>query len=81
MPAPALQSTALPPKAASDDAVDLEKTPVDRVLAQLEVKPGQGLSSAEAERRLAKYGPNALVEKEESLARKLVGTSPVRSPT
>jgi H+-transporting ATPase len=79
MPAPALQSTASPPKAASDDVVDLEKTPVERVLTQLEVKPGQGLSSAEARLRLAKYGPNALVEKEESLARKLVGhfTGPI----
>ena len=70
MPAPAPQST---------DAVDLAKMPVDRVLAQLGVRPDQGLSSAEAEQRLAKYGPNALIEKEVSLARKLLGhfTGPI----
>ena len=70
MPTPAPQST---------DAVDLAKMPVDRVLAQLGVRPDQGLSSAEAEQRLAKYGPNALIEKEVSLARKLLGhfTGPI----
>ncbi len=70
MPAPALQPT---------DAVDLTKMPVDRVLAQLGVRPDQGLSAAEAERRLTKYGPNALVEKEVSLTRKLLGhfTGPI----
>src|SRR5271165_2254497 len=77
MPAPALQRTALPPKANVD--VDLEKIPVDRVLARLAVKPEHGLSSAEAQQRLAKYGPNALIEKEVSLARKLLGhfTGPI----
>jgi H+-transporting ATPase len=78
MPAPALQLT---PASQSDlsKAADLEKVPVDRVLAQLNVKPDQGLSSAEAAQRLAKYGPNALVEKEVSLARKLIGhfTGPI----
>ncbi|MGY3618281.1 plasma-membrane proton-efflux P-type ATPase [Bradyrhizobium sp. USDA 10063] len=60
-------------------AIDLEKVPVDRVLAQLAVKPDHGLSSANAKQRLAKYGPNALVEKEESLLRKIVGhfTGPI----
>src|SRR5271157_5651054 len=75
MSAPALQPTA--PKANVD--VDLEKMPVDRVLAQLAVKPDHGLSSAEAQQRLEKYGPNALIEKEISLARKIVGlfTGPI----
>ena len=70
MPAPAPQPT---------DAVDLAKMPVDRVLAQLGVRPDQGLSTAEAQQRLAKYGPNALVEKEVGLARKLLGhfTGPI----
>jgi H+-transporting ATPase len=78
MSAPALQPTQAP-KADLNDAVDLEKLPVDRVLAELNVKADQGLSSAEAAQRLAKYGPNALVEKEVSLARKLIGhfTGPI----
>ena len=52
---------------------DLEKASVDTVLARLAVKPDQGLSSLEAEQRLAKYGPNALVEKEVSTLRRIVG--------
>ena len=70
MPAPAPQTT---------DAVDLAKMPIDRVLTQLGVRPDQGLSTAEAQQRLAKYGPNALVEEEVSLARKLLGhfTGPI----
>src|SRR5215471_91781 len=64
---------------AKDAVIDLEKAPVDRVLAQLTVEPHRGLSSAEAQQRLAKYGPNALVEKEVSLARKILGhfTGPI----
>ena len=70
MPAPAPQTT---------DAVDLAKMPIDRVLTQLGVRPDQGLSTAEAQQRLAKYGPNALVEEEVSLVRKLLGhfTGPI----
>src|SRR6516164_6670746 len=60
-------------RAPEQTVIDLEKMPVERVLAQLAVKPEQGLSSAEARQRLAKYGPNALVEKEVSLLRKIVG--------
>lgn len=52
---------------------DLEKTPIDQVLAQLTVAPAKGLSSTEAKARLAKYGPNAIVEKEKSLLAKIVG--------
>ena len=79
MSAPALQPAALPSKAGSDATGDLEKMPVDRVLAQLGVAADRGLSSAEAQQRLAKYGPNALVEKEVSLARKILGhfTGPI----
>src|SRR5215475_8399183 len=66
-------------RAPEQTAIDLEKMPVERVLAQLAVKPEQGLSSAEAQQRLAKYGPNALVEKEVSLLRKILGpfTGPI----
>jgi H+-transporting ATPase len=49
------------------------------VLAKLTVQPGRGLSSSEAQQRLATYGPNALVEKEESLAARVLGyfTGPI----
>jgi H+-transporting ATPase len=79
MPAAALQPTTVPSKTRSDNAIDFEKMPVDKVLAQLAVEPDHGLSSAEAQQRLAKYGPNALIEKETSLARKIVGlfTGPI----
>src|SRR5262244_456131 len=73
MPAVALQSAARAPEVGSQAAIDLERVPVEKVLAQLAVKPEQGLSSAEARERLAKCGPNALVEKEVSLLRKIVG--------
>src|SRR5271169_1003773 len=73
MPAPALQPTALPPKTNVGDAIDLEKAPLEKVLARLAVEPDKGLSSAEAGRRLTKYGPNAFIEKETSLARKILG--------
>jgi H+-transporting ATPase len=77
--APATQSRAPALRANSDDTVALEKSPIDQVLAALDVEPDQGLSSAAAQLRLAKYGPNALVEKEEGLARKLLGhfTGPI----
>jgi H+-transporting ATPase len=62
----------LRPIAAGADA-DLEKIPVEQVLAKLGVQADRGLSSIEAQQRLAQYGPNALVEKEESLAAKILG--------
>jgi H+-transporting ATPase len=94
MPAPALQSDGSPPKSGPSSGpksdpksdpnaglgdTDLEKLPIDRVLARLNVKADEGLSGAEAQQRLEKYGPNALVEKEMSLARKLIGhfTGPI----
>jgi H+-transporting ATPase len=52
---------------------DLEKIPVDQVLTKLGVQADLGLSSTEAQQRLVQYGPNALVEKEESLAAKILG--------
>jgi H+-transporting ATPase len=78
MPAPAPQPAGSPLRTDLAHA-DLAKLPIDRVLARLNVKPDEGLTSAEAAQRLAKYGPNALVEKEISLARKLIGhfTGPI----
>ncbi len=60
-------------------ADDLEKIPVEQVLRKLTVKADAGLSKAEAAQRLIKYGPNALVEKEVSWARKILGpfTGPI----
>ena len=52
---------------------DLEKIPVDQVLATLAVKPEQGLSTAEVAQRATKYGPNAIVEKEKSLGEQVLG--------
>jgi H+-transporting ATPase len=60
----ALQPAAFSPASQSNQTVDLEKIPVERVLDALNVQPDKGLSSAEAERRRTKYGPNAIVEKE-----------------
>src|SRR5215831_5087117 len=57
----------------SDIAGDLAKMPIDRVLAQLVVKADKGLSRADTQQRLAEYGPNAIVEKEVGLLRKIVG--------
>jgi H+-transporting ATPase len=58
-------------KSAAD--ADLENIPVEQVLVQLGVQAERGLSSSEAQQRLVQYGPNALVEKEESLASKILG--------
>ena len=54
-------------------AVDLEKIPVEQVLTTLGVKAEEGLTGAEAQKRLDQYGPNAIVEKEKSLAAKIAG--------
>jgi magnesium-transporting ATPase (P-type) len=67
-----LQRTAPSDGAEAEATEDLETTPVDRVLTALGVQPDKGLSSAEPARRLATYGPNAIVEKEVSLARKIL---------
>ncbi|HRD93474.1 MAG TPA: plasma-membrane proton-efflux P-type ATPase [Accumulibacter sp.] len=52
---------------------DLEKIPVEQVLAALAVKPEQGLSTTEAQQRVAKYGPNAIIVKEKSLGEQILG--------
>ncbi len=54
-------------------AADYEKIPVDQVVAGLGAQPDRGLSSDEVQKRLARYGPNAIVEKEKSLAAKIAG--------
>ncbi len=68
-----------PATSAALTAGDLEKTPIDQVLSYFAVTPERGLSSAEAQKRLAKYGPNALVEKEKGLAAKILAhfTGPI----
>ncbi len=60
-------------EARSKAGADFEKMPLDEVLTQLAAQPERGLSSMEAGRRLAKYGPNALVEKQVSLFSKILG--------
>jgi H+-transporting ATPase len=52
---------------------DLEKVPLANVLKQLGAAPAAGLTSADAEERLARYGPNAIVEKQKSRLRELMG--------
>jgi H+-transporting ATPase len=52
---------------------DLEKLPVEQVLTSLHVQPDHGLSQAEVQKRLSQYGPNAIVEKEQSLLAKVAG--------
>jgi H+-transporting ATPase len=63
----------------SSDTAQLEKLPVEQVERKLNVQLRLGLSTAEARTRLAKYGPNALVEKEETLAARMLGyfTGPI----
>lgn len=60
-------------------ATDLEKLPIEQVLAKLGVRPDRGLLATEAQQRLARYGPNALVEKEKGLAASILGhfTGPI----
>jgi H+-transporting ATPase len=53
-------------------AGDFEHLPVETVLSRLSVQPDRGLTGAEAANRLASYGPNALIEKQESFAAKLL---------
>ena len=52
--------------------IDLEKAPVEDILKQLNVDLKTGLSQSEAAARLDKYGPNALMDKEESFASKIL---------
>jgi hypothetical protein len=66
---------------ARSDAGDIEHLPVDQVLTHFAVQPDRGLSNTEASQRLAKFGPNALVEKEQASRPSCSGISPGRSPT
>jgi H+-transporting ATPase len=65
-------ATHLPAAPTASDA-DLEKLPVEQVLASLDVQPDHGLGQAEVQKRLVQYGPNAIVEKEQSLLAKVAG--------
>ena len=62
-----------PSTSAADSRDDLAKIPIERLLADLDVVPARGLSSAEAQRRLDQYGPNALVEKKTNLSSQILG--------
>jgi H+-transporting ATPase len=53
-------------------AADLEKMPIPELLTHFGVEADRGLDSAEAKRRLAKWGPNALAEKKVGGLRKLL---------
>ncbi|KAL3650977.1 Plasma membrane ATPase 4 [Castilleja foliolosa] len=55
-----------------NEAVDLEKIPVDEVFEQLKCSR-EGLTSAEGEHRLNIFGPNKLEEKKESKLLKFLG--------
>ena len=50
------------PKRKSEPADDLKSLPLSKVEAELAASP-QGLTQAEAEKRLAQYGPNEIAEK------------------
>jgi magnesium-transporting ATPase (P-type) len=50
----------------SDPQTNVEHLTIPQVLKQLGVDPKAGLSSAEAQKRLGQYGPNALEEKKKS---------------
>lgn len=65
-PAPA------PGPAAAATPLPLDKAPLDQVLASLAVAPEKGLSAAEAQERLEKYGPNGIAAKEESFLSKVI---------
>jgi len=42
---------------------DWYRLEAENVLSTLDTGPGQGLTNAEAQRRLIKYGPNELIER------------------
>ena len=64
----------------SGDPIDLSKAPVADVYAALASDPGKGLTAAEAEARLAKYGANTLEEKKTSQFAVLCASSGARFP-
>ncbi len=53
------------PKQKSEPAGDLKSLPLSKVEATLASSP-QGLTQAEAQKRLAQYGPNEIAEKTEN---------------
>ncbi len=67
-----LPSDSVRPQSSPPGAPDLEKAPVADVLQRLAVAPAQGLSAAEAAKRLGQYGPNAIEQKETSLLTKVL---------
>jgi hypothetical protein len=69
------------PVVKSSQAEDFEKTPVEKVLAILAVSIRPGLSSSETRARLAKYRPNAIIEREISRGASDCNVLPVRSLT
>jgi H+-transporting ATPase len=79
MSAPPEPSTTSPGKMSFAAGADLEKAPIEKVLSELSANADQGLSEAQVKQRLARYGPNALVEKEISAWRKILGhfTGPI----
>jgi H+-transporting ATPase len=66
------RTTAQASSAGPGGGMDLEKAPIDDVLAKLSVAPDAGLSATEAQRRLAADGPNALAEHKVSLVSQVV---------
>ncbi|MEM9684198.1 MAG: plasma-membrane proton-efflux P-type ATPase, partial [Pseudomonadota bacterium] len=60
------------PGGKSSNGGDAAATSIDDQFKSLR-SSAKGLTAAEAQKRLGQYGPNALVEKEESLLRKLLG--------
>ena len=79
MSAPREPSTTSAGKTSLEPGADLEKAPIDKVLSELSANPDEGLSEGQVKRRLARYGPNALVEKDISAWRKIIGhfTGPI----
>ena len=72
--------TAAPPAdPTGGSGLDLVKAPLAQVIQALQASPTQGLSPSEAQSRLQKYGPNAVVTKHESLFRQILGyfTGPI----
>lgn len=59
--------------------IDLVKAPIQQVLQTLQTSPTQGLSASEAQARLTKDGPNAVVTKHKSLFLVILGyfTGPI----
>lgn len=68
-----------PPAPPAATAVDLVKAPMAQVISDLGASTTQGLSASEAQSRLGKYGPNAVVTKKKSKLSEVLGyfTGPI----